>query len=120
MARAFADWPPGPGSSKTDIRKRLVDALRQAHAPLMSTSRYLETSTDIDRGKDPVLSRCLDEVHDLLRISLGPSMPTRPRLRVCPREEHDAQGSLPVPVARGGLAGGVQRRCRRHSHPWSR
>jgi ribonuclease VapC len=50
----------------------LVQALRNARAPLMSTSSYLEVSIAIDRGGDPVLSRRLDEVLHELGITLAP------------------------------------------------
>ena len=52
--------------------ERLVAAIQSTGGALISAASYVEAAAVIDRVGDPVLSRRLDELLELLRVELAP------------------------------------------------
>ena len=52
--------------------EQLADAVLAAGAATMSAASYVEAAAVVDRVGDPVLSRRLDELLEVLRIELAP------------------------------------------------
>ncbi|MBJ7608149.1 MAG: type II toxin-antitoxin system VapC family toxin [Candidatus Dormibacteraeota bacterium] len=64
-----------------------MDALSRGSAPLISAGTYLETAIVVDSNRDPVLSRRLDDLLAVARITVEPA--TRKQVEIAHQAYRD-------------------------------